>query len=350
MNCLQEGTLDGNEKTNANQMSKSENRGRVMWIAAEHSDQDNLRWSWLRAIEWSGWPLFISQPIIPVLLYFYDWRWILLGVFLATLLWRMTVLQWSVSVRIVDIGPLFVLLKFLTCPLMAVLIWRQGHHIIAGLALLWPLVGLMLINWALAIIHGFLGAFVLRLSPERTIHVGPIQNRFMDDLGYARMEDPIQDCLETGWQYRGQTIHIQTHARLEFAHPLFRELFAPLLSPDWDCFVDRKLVGLYFGSAAVARNNGKAFVLKQAMAQEGNPMRLPEEEQVVRPKLVSYKLKGRTVDIFLTKKSTLFEPQGWTCLVDRQLVGFGFRSREKAKSNAFLCTENRLGSDSPSSF
>ena len=41
----------------------------------------------------------MAQPIVPVLLYFYDWRWILLGLFLATLLWRMTVLQWFVSVR-----------------------------------------------------------------------------------------------------------------------------------------------------------------------------------------------------------------------------------------------------------
>jgi hypothetical protein len=111
-----------------------------MWIAAEHSDQDNLQWSWLRAVEWIGWPLFMSQPIVPVLLYFYE-GWILLSVFLLTLLCRVTVLQWFVSVRLADIGPLFVLLKFLACPLMAVLIWQQGHHIIAALALLWPLAG-----------------------------------------------------------------------------------------------------------------------------------------------------------------------------------------------------------------
>jgi len=238
-----------------------------------------------------------------------------------------TVLQWFVSVRFADIGPLFVLLKFLTCPLMAFLIWRQGHYLIAVLALLWPFAGLMLIHWALPIIHAFLGPFVPRLSPERTIHVGPIQDRFLNALGYARTEDPIQSSLETGWQYRGHTIHIDTHARLEFAHPLIRELFEPLLLPYWSCFVDQKLVGLYFASAAFARNNGKAFVLKQVAAQEAKPMKLPEKDQVIRPRLVNYELKGRGVEIFLTKKSNLFEPQGWTCLVNR-------RSHAKSKPSA----------------
>jgi hypothetical protein len=112
-----------------------------MWIATEHSDEENLQWSWLRAVEWISWPMFISQPVVPVLLYFYDWRWVLLSLFLLTLLWGVTVLQEFVSVRLVGIGPFFAALKYATCPLMAVLIWQQGHRIIAALALLWPLVG-----------------------------------------------------------------------------------------------------------------------------------------------------------------------------------------------------------------
>jgi hypothetical protein len=122
-----------------------------MWIAAEHSDEENSRWTWLRAVECIGWPLFMSQPVVPVLLYFCDWRWVLLGVFLVTLLWRVTVLQWFVSVRFVGIGALFVRLKFLTCPVMAVLIWREGDYIGAVLALLWPPVGVGIISWLLMI-------------------------------------------------------------------------------------------------------------------------------------------------------------------------------------------------------
>lgn len=159
-----------------------------MWIAGEHSDQDNLRWAWLRAIEWSGWPLFMSQPIAPVLLYFYDWRLVLLGLFLVTLFWRATLMQWFVSIRLADIGPLFVLLKFLTCPMMAFVIWRQDHFLVAGLALLWPIAGTSIIDAFLAITGGILGVFIPCLSPERTVSVGPIQRRFINALGYTRIE------------------------------------------------------------------------------------------------------------------------------------------------------------------
>jgi hypothetical protein len=158
-------------------------KGRGMWIAAEHSHEDNLQWALLRAIEWIGWPLFMSQPVVPVLLYFYDWRWILLGLFLLTLLWRVTILQWFVSVRLAGIGLLFVQLKFLTCPLMSFFIWQQGRHIIALLALLYPLVGPLVIQHLLMIIHTFLGPFIRSLSPELTMHVGPVQRRFLAALG-----------------------------------------------------------------------------------------------------------------------------------------------------------------------
>jgi hypothetical protein len=154
---------------------------------------------------------------------------------------------------------------------------------------------------------------------ERTMSVGPVQNRFLNALGYT-MEDPIREVKgelngpmsPNGWQYLGHTISIHSHTRLEFAHPLVRELFASWLAPDWDCLVDHKLIGLYFATPVFAKKNGTAFVLKHVAAQEGKPMKLPEEEQAIRPRLVTYELKGRSVEIFLTKKSNLFEPQGWT--------------------------------------
>jgi hypothetical protein len=106
-------------------------------------------------------------------------------------------------------------------------------------------------------------------AAERIMDIGPIQNRFLNALGYTT-EDPIREAREmigpmspNGWRYRGHTIYIQTHARLEFAHPLVRELFAPFLEPDWDCNVDGKLVGLYLASPVFAKNNGTAFVPKQ---------------------------------------------------------------------------------------
>jgi hypothetical protein len=162
-----------------------------MWRAKEHSDQENLQWAWLRAIEWIDWPLFMSQPVVPVLLYFYDWPWILVAVLLTTLLWRVTVLQWFVSVRLADFGPLFVLLKFVVCPVMAFLIWQRGNHAGAALALLWPVV-ILLIASPLAIFQTLLGSFFPIFGHERTMYVGPVQERFMNALGYMHYRPFIQ--------------------------------------------------------------------------------------------------------------------------------------------------------------
>jgi hypothetical protein len=38
-----------------------------------YSDKENLQWSLLRAVEWGIWPAFLSQPIVSVLLMFFEW-------------------------------------------------------------------------------------------------------------------------------------------------------------------------------------------------------------------------------------------------------------------------------------
>jgi hypothetical protein len=111
-----------------------ENEMLTWWHPGEHSDDENLRWSLIRAIEWMEWPLFVTQPIVPILLYFCDWRPILGTVLVATLLWRATVARWFVSAWLADLGTMFVLSRFLVCPLMAFLIWQQGDRIGAVLA------------------------------------------------------------------------------------------------------------------------------------------------------------------------------------------------------------------------
>ena len=178
-----------------------------------------------------------------------------------------------------------------------------------------------------------------------------IQTATEDTIKEARkLSEPVTDQLVDGtvWaeyaNYLGHSIYIQTHKRLEFAHPYIRELISLLLPPDWDCFVDRKKVGLNFATPFYAKRNGVAFVLKQVAAREGRTIRLAEEEQATRPKLHSYQERGQRVELFVTEKSGLFGPKGWTCMVDGELVGFGFRSRRKAWSNAFLYTMNRKSS------
>jgi len=56
----------------------------------------NLRWAWLRAVEWINWPSFITQPVVPVVLYFFDWWWMVLAVVALGYVWSATVVPWFV--------------------------------------------------------------------------------------------------------------------------------------------------------------------------------------------------------------------------------------------------------------
>jgi|SRR6516164_934128 hypothetical protein len=67
------------------------------WNPDEHSLEENLRWALLRAMEWLTWPNFISQPIVPILLYFYPWPWVIGSVVLISFAWRMVVAPVVVS-------------------------------------------------------------------------------------------------------------------------------------------------------------------------------------------------------------------------------------------------------------
>ena len=112
-----------------------------MWEPSQHSNDNNVLWSWLRAVEWVTWPLFLSQPIVPVLLYFFSWPIVLGGVVLITLLWRAFIVPYWVSPSLADAGPKLVKLKFITVPLMAYLLWQRGETLMAMIAIFWPIVG-----------------------------------------------------------------------------------------------------------------------------------------------------------------------------------------------------------------
>jgi len=151
-----------------------------MWNPEEHSNDENMLWSWLRAVEWTGWPLFISQPIVPVLLYFYDW-WVVLGaVAAAAFVWRALVVPFWVSPGLAYIGPLFVKLKFISAPAMAYLLWQRGEMPIAAAALFWPFLGPMAAQWVM-----ILPSALLSLTPlGRASQIGIVQTRFLVAIGF----------------------------------------------------------------------------------------------------------------------------------------------------------------------
>lgn len=137
----------------------------LSWNPAEHSDEENLRWSWLRSVEWGIWPAFLSGPIVPLFLPFYDW-WKIIGIVaIITTAWALIRYKY-VNVSIATCGAYFVLLKWITCPIAAVYLTTQQKYILAVLSLMWPM------------LSAFLGIFV------GGTEIGVIQKSFMNKLGY----------------------------------------------------------------------------------------------------------------------------------------------------------------------
>ena len=150
-----------------------------MWRASEHSDSENSRWILLRSIEWVQWPLFISQPIVPILLWFCEWQPVVLAVIAVSIIWRFGIATRFVSIRLADLGPILVVLKFVVCPVMAFLIWKQGDQFGAVLALLWPMAVLLiqqLLNAVMRIASIFAHRNILQAEFDT------IQDRFIPRL------------------------------------------------------------------------------------------------------------------------------------------------------------------------
>ena len=139
----------------------------MIWNPAQHPDEVNLRWSLLRAIEWGRWPIFLSQPVVPIVLLFVDWKWVVASVIVVNLLWAMFVRYRIVSLAAAYWGAVAVKANWVTCPAVAVYLFTREDKIGAVISLLWPLL-----------------IFIVGAVP--TTQVGRIQNMFMARLGYER--------------------------------------------------------------------------------------------------------------------------------------------------------------------
>src|SRR5712671_5961941 len=136
----------------------------MSWNPSEHSDQDNLTWSYLRAIEWVRWPVFLSQPIAHLLILFSDWKAVVISVVVANAIWALVRYQF-VSTSLAYFGALLGRLKWLTIPPVSVYLFSRGRPQSAIITLLWPII-----------------IFIIGIVP--TTQVGRIQKMFMNALGY----------------------------------------------------------------------------------------------------------------------------------------------------------------------
>ena len=111
----------------------------MTWDPRAHSDDDNLHWSWLRAVEWGRWPIFLSQPIAPVLLIWLPWTTVVAGTVVLNVLWAVFVRYQLVSVRAAFLAVSFVLLKWITWPVATIYLFVQGRRPECWIAAFWPL-------------------------------------------------------------------------------------------------------------------------------------------------------------------------------------------------------------------
>lgn len=153
-----------------------------MWRPEQHSHDENLRWAWLRASEWKHWPLFISQPFIPIFIYFYPWVLVVGLLTLITFAWWIVVAPRFTPTTAIDMSVYFMWLRFVIPPLMAYHIWQNGYPWIAALALFWPLAGNWIVLWLLMLPEAAL-AFT---EGAKTAQIGLIQERLMSRFGYTR--------------------------------------------------------------------------------------------------------------------------------------------------------------------
>ena len=134
-----------------------------------YTEEEMIRWLWLRAVEWESFPAFISQPIAPILFIFFPWYYVLLVIFVLGVLWCF--IRYSfVSVTAAAVACMTVIwLKWLSAIGSSIYLFIH-HQIVAGIvALLWPLL-----------------AGLVQIPGK----AGVIQLAFAKKIGFSGIDDP----------------------------------------------------------------------------------------------------------------------------------------------------------------
>jgi hypothetical protein len=126
-------------------------------------DKDNERILLLRALEWGNWPLFIVQPIAPVLLLFIDWWKLLIGVMLLDWVWALIRFRYQ-SIILALFAAIFVRLKWISSIALGIYFLIKQAYFLSILSFLWPIITMLLVYF----------------TPP--FEVGRMQNMFRDKL------------------------------------------------------------------------------------------------------------------------------------------------------------------------
>jgi hypothetical protein len=138
--------------------------------------------SWLRSVEWQKWPVFMSQPLIPVLIAFFPIWQVACGIVIAGWLWLL-VRNRYINYQLMQFGALWVRLKW---PVIAVMslyfgVHRVWDHMI--LSMLTPLATLPL---------------SMLVPPGQT---GLIQKKLWENVGFDPTSDPVRKIptFDSNW-------------------------------------------------------------------------------------------------------------------------------------------------------
>jgi hypothetical protein len=148
----------------------NENTGSLM--NADWTPEEMSKLVLLRSLEWTLWPEFIAQPLIPLLYLRFNWWVVVLSIGVATAFWSHVCTRFA-NLRLANASALFVRIKWITIPIGAFILWRNGRIATAALAVVTPLVT--------GFFHLPFKLFGYRVPP-----MGPIQEKFFAQLHAAR--------------------------------------------------------------------------------------------------------------------------------------------------------------------
>ena len=134
-----------------------------------YTNQENLQWCWLRAVEWGQWPLFVSQLVAPILFLFFQWWKVAIGIVVLTWLWAL-VRYTFVSIFLSGFGPFIIIIKWPVSVGFGVYFWTQGNNQLAIISVLWSIITLLLVL----------------ICPNTQI--GKIQTMLMNAMGYEKLD------------------------------------------------------------------------------------------------------------------------------------------------------------------
>jgi len=97
------------------------------------------RWLLLRAIEWSGFPAFVSQPLVPIMFLLFSWYCVIATVIVLNILWSR--IRYSyVNIAVATVACRFVVLpKWPFAIGSAIYLFIHGQFVPGLIALGWPL-------------------------------------------------------------------------------------------------------------------------------------------------------------------------------------------------------------------